>query len=341
MTVGQRSVSHGLSILWHHVWEPSAVLDAKPMLKRAKVRFAKAVATLAFQYGIFRAKAQQHRQDLNPSATEEVTLSLPRIVTSEEKNPSESEVAVVIPALVTNEKHSENLHRVIDRVYQQSMNPSLAIVVDDGSPIAQASILRHSFPHLTVIRSDQNEGPAAARNKGLKASRREKMDFVCFTDADCLPEKTWVENMLKHFEQHPSDDIIGGITASFNGENYVELMHDAFGSLNGRLLPDDTLLYATSCNMGVRLRTVAVEFNTAFPEAAYEDVDFCINAREAGAILRSVESVRIMHDYDASLTGLIEQFTRYGRSAFLMQKLHPFFESWLRTTRSIPVRKLS
>ena len=341
MTGGLGSVSRGLYNAWRQIWESSAVLDAQPVLAKAKIRFAKTVATLAFEYGTLKGKARLSRQDLSVTATKEVPVTVPPNATNEEEHLSESKVAVVIPALVTNKKHSENLHRVIDCVYQQSMTPSLVIVVDDGSPVAQASILRHSFPHLTIIRSEKNEGPAAARNKGFKAARRAKMDFVCFTDADCLPEKTWVENTLKHFEQHPLDDIIGGITRSFNGKNYVELFHDAFGTLNGRLLPDGTLLYAASCNMGVRLNTVAVEFNPVFSEAAFEDIDFCINARKAGAILKSDESVRVVHDYDASMEGLIKQFTRYGRSSSLMQKLHPYYHSWLATTQSVPVKKFS
>lgn len=146
--------------------------------------------------------------------------------------------------------------------------------------------------------------------------------------------------MVQHFRQNADDDLLGGVTQSLNQATTVDLFHDVFGTLNGRMLPDKTLLYAPTCNMGIRMCSVDVGFRSVFPEAAFEDIDFCIQARKSGATLKPVNDALVLHDYDSSLPGLFRQFARYGRSCHRMLKMHPYYLNWLARTKSIPVKRL-
>lgn len=48
-----------------------------------------------------------------------------------------------------------------------------------------------------IILDEKIPGSYAARNKGIKNA---KGDILAFTDSDCLPEKDWLENALRTFE---------------------------------------------------------------------------------------------------------------------------------------------
>src|SRR5512133_2543872 len=67
------------------------------------------------------------------------------------------------------------------------------ILVDDGSQDATVEVGR-KFGARVI--SQPNAGPAAARNTGVRASCA---PIVAFTDADCVPEPEWLQQMLAPF----------------------------------------------------------------------------------------------------------------------------------------------
>jgi len=78
----------------------------------------------------------------------------------------------------------------IESVLAQTVPPQQVIVVDDGSTDATAQIIGRfgdCVEHLT----QSNQGPAAARNAGL---RRAVGDFIAFQDSDDL----WLPEKLEH-----------------------------------------------------------------------------------------------------------------------------------------------
>jgi glycosyltransferase involved in cell wall biosynthesis len=71
------------------------------------------------------------------------------------------------------------LARAIESVFAQDHRPVEAIVVDDGSTDGSAEVARR-FDEVIVL-EQENEGPAAARNRGVARSSGE---FITFLDAD-------------------------------------------------------------------------------------------------------------------------------------------------------------
>jgi len=65
------------------------------------------------------------------------------------------------------------------------------IVLDDGSTDTTASVVSR---HPVRLITQTNQGAPAARNRGIDAARGQ---WVAFTDADCVPSRTWLENLLK------------------------------------------------------------------------------------------------------------------------------------------------
>jgi glycosyltransferase involved in cell wall biosynthesis len=60
-------------------------------------------------------------------------------------------------------------------------------------------------------------GSYAARNRGI---RETDGDVLAFTDADCVPAETWIEEGVRHLTGEPACDLVGGgLDFSFRTEN--------------------------------------------------------------------------------------------------------------------------
>jgi len=111
-------------------------------------------------------------------------------------------ISVILP-VYNGEKY---LIEALQSVFIQGYSPLEIIAVDDGSTDRSASILaQHS--HQVQYYYQENQGPAAARNLGL---RKAKGDFITFIDADDLwpAEKLNVQNQC--FEDFPKTEIAQG-----------------------------------------------------------------------------------------------------------------------------------
>lgn len=93
-------------------------------------------------------------------------------------------VSVIIPAY----NAERFLARTLDSVAHQTYTEFETILIDDGSTDRTASIAQ-SYDNVRY-HYQRNQGPAAARNTGLKMS---KGRYLAFLDADDL----WHENMLR------------------------------------------------------------------------------------------------------------------------------------------------
>lgn len=81
------------------------------------------------------------------------------------------------------------------------------IVVDDGSSDGAEELVRTSFPEVRFFRQEENRGPAAARNRGLREATG---GILAFTDDDCVPPRDWLQC---HWEHHrdPKVGAVGGL----------------------------------------------------------------------------------------------------------------------------------
>ncbi|HEY9519113.1 MAG TPA: glycosyltransferase family A protein [Gemmatimonadales bacterium] len=81
------------------------------------------------------------------------------------------------------------LAEALDSILNQTYRPLEIIVVDDGSTDATAELAAGYAPRVTCLRQDKR-GSAAAKNRGVSASRGE---FIAFLDADDL----WLPGKLE------------------------------------------------------------------------------------------------------------------------------------------------
>jgi len=104
-------------------------------------------------------------------------------------------VSVIIPVY----NREKFIHAAIESVLAQSHRPTEIIVVDDGSTDRTAEIVQ-AFNSPVRYLFSRNEGPAAARNKGLALSCGE---FVAFLDSDDLWPVDKLKVQIQYLLDHP------------------------------------------------------------------------------------------------------------------------------------------
>jgi glycosyltransferase involved in cell wall biosynthesis len=105
------------------------------------------------------------------------------------------EVSVVIPAY----NSAKTLPRALDSVFSQSLRSYEVIVVDDGSTDDLSGALRSYTNRVRLLRQD-NAGPSAARNNGV---RQANGTYIAFLDADDFWHSRKLEFQLVAFRQRP------------------------------------------------------------------------------------------------------------------------------------------
>ena len=104
-------------------------------------------------------------------------------------------VSVIIPAF----NAEAHLGKCLSSIASQACDCRIEmIVIDDGSTDDTARIAR-SFPDVTLIQQ-QNQGPAAARNRGLEAATGE---LIAFLDSDDLWPAGKLEEQLRILKCNP------------------------------------------------------------------------------------------------------------------------------------------
>jgi len=106
-------------------------------------------------------------------------LQLGKVVSASARNPLD--ITVVVPAF----NRAKIIVRSLDSVRAQRRPPTELIVVDDASTDGTSAVVRkwserNRFP-ATVVRLEQNAGPAVARNRGIGLATTR---YVGFLDSD-------------------------------------------------------------------------------------------------------------------------------------------------------------
>jgi len=104
-------------------------------------------------------------------------------------------VDVIVPAY----NAEKFIAKTLESVVSQTHLPEKIIIVDDGSTDGTISII-NDFKNNSKVKIElyrqENRGPNAARNKGLRHSTA---DFIAFLDADDLWEPNKLEKQIKVF----------------------------------------------------------------------------------------------------------------------------------------------
>ncbi len=182
----------------------------------------------------------------------------------------EPKISVIVP--VKNEE--EKIGRCLDVIFHQTLKPFEVIVVD-GHSADRTEENAKKFPIGFLYENYHTR--AGACQIGVENA---KGDFIAFTDADCIPEKNWLENLVKELDINEIIGAGGGIKNIGDGlwEKSINLAMNTFlgsaNSIQGRLFIDKRFVKSISgCNSMYRKKDVlnVGGFNTKLSTA--EDIN--------------------------------------------------------------------
>ncbi len=225
-------------------------------------------------------------------------------------------VSVVIPVLNGAEMIGDTLRAVLG---QARAGAELeVIVVDNGSTDATCEVVSH-FP-VTLLHAAV-PGVSAGRNVGLAACRG---DIYINVDADTLPSRTWLRELLRPFDD-PAVVLVGGRTISFRPESGAERYIERAGLFrpeNSVHNPD--LPFVIGCNLAVR--TTAARAIGGWDEGMVrgEDIDFSVRLRRAfPAPIHYREEAVLFHRNRSDERALAAQAHGYGYGMALIYRRYP------------------
>jgi len=186
-------------------------------------------------------------------------------------------VSVIIPVLDGERFVKDAVANVLSQNY-----PALElIIVDDGSTDRTAEIISQLPCDIRYFRQD-NGGPAAARNRGIRDASGE---LIAFLDVDDL----WPENSLSllvdELSRDPEIDVVHGY-AQLLGSNPENSTYEYLGN------PKEAFRYY----IGAGVYRKSVFATVGLFDAALlfgEDTDWFTRARESGARIKRIEDVTL------------------------------------------------
>jgi GT2 family glycosyltransferase len=164
-------------------------------------------------------------------------------------------------------------------------------------------------------------GPAANRNHGAGHAQG---DWLIFTDDDCLPDTGFIAAYWQATKVNNAP-VLEGKTSPVGIRTRVDMECPA----------NETGGYLWSCNLAIR-KDLFFEldgFDTNFPGAAMEDVDFRVRLLKAGNTIAFVPKALVLHPW--RLKKGFSFWKLYGRSRRYFIDKHP------ETANSISLLSLS
>lgn len=92
---------------------------------------------------------------------------------------------------------------------QQTSAPFLTWVVDNASSDGSVALLEREYPHVRVLRNDENRGFAGGNNTAL---RQVTTPYAVLLNNDATPEPDWLERLLAPFDE-PGAERVAAVTS--------------------------------------------------------------------------------------------------------------------------------
>jgi len=221
-----------------------------------------------------------------------------------------SPVSVVVPAYNAESTIDGAMQGLLRQQYPRGCFE--VIVVENGSRDHTLSRLTRYGQDIRVVH-EKKQGAAAARNAGIRAA---SFPHIAFTDAYCVPDPSWLRELMAYAGRHPRCDFVGGPIFAYQPrspiERFSEWLWDQDRALRSR--PP----YAITANLLVR-RTLLLElglFDETFLRG--QDVDLSYRAYVRGARFGYAAAAIVRHVNPRTLRQVFVKGLQHGRAVVLV-----------------------
>ena len=246
------------------------------------------------------------------------------------------EVSVVIPT----HDRLDVLPEVLDALEaQQADVPFEIVVVDDGSTDGTAAFLaerRTTAKIPLAVLTQENRGPAAARNAGVAAAAA---PLVAFLGDDTVPSPGWLAAHLEAHRERSADHRPTAVLG-YTGWHRRTRLNPFLKYINehglqfGYALIEDreevpfNFFYTSNLSLPRRL-LLAEPFHLEFPYPAWEDIEAGYRLAQRGLRLVYEPRATAAHDHPTTLARFAARQEKAGYSAVVFQRLHPELGAFL------------
>lgn len=208
-------------------------------------------------------------------------------------------VSVVIPNWNGKELMAKHMPDVIRAQKNDKNKIREIIVVDDSSSDGSVFFLEETFgKQIRLIKQSENGGFSSAVNLGVRNARG---DLVCLLNTDVSPSESFLENVLKHFD----DESVFAVSLHEKGYGPAKGVFRNGYFEHGGLVPAKEAVKTmwVSGGSGVFRRSVWKELKgfdeKLFSPFYWEDVDLSYRAQKRGYKVLWEPGARVLHQHES------------------------------------------
>jgi len=236
-----------------------------------------------------------------------------------------------VSVLVPTHDRLDVLPEVLDALdAQRDAPPFEVLVVDDGSTDGTAERLasRRAQHPLRVFRQE-NRGPAAARNLGVRAAAGER---IALLGDDTVPAPDWLaQHERAHAERGGGTElaVIGytGWHPRMRRSRFLDYLNEQGLQFGYALITDPervpfNFFYTSNLSLA-RARLLEEPFDEGFPYPAWEDIEAAWRLTRKGLRIVYQPRARVAHDHPTSFRRFAARQEKAGYCAVIFRQRHP------------------
>ena len=197
-------------------------------------------------------------------------------------------VSIIVPTYKDWDRLALCLNALADQSYPRDR---FEVIVVNNSPELKA---HHSeLPDGFQLFTETKSGSYAARNTGLSKAKGE---IVGFTDSDCLPDRNWIQNAIKHFQENKDCSRIAGrvmVFATSNRPSPAEKYDKMYSFRQERYVTESGTCVTANLFSRKHVFDAVGLFNDK--QFSFGDLQWGIEAHKAGYRIDYVDDVVVNH----------------------------------------------
>lgn len=235
-------------------------------------------------------------------------------------------LSVVIPTYNRRDLLGRALRGLLDQTAPEAEYE--IVVVDDGSTDDTQQVVSEVRAPACRLRyfRQENEGPAAARNCGVREARGE---IILFTGDDCLPDRRLVAEHLRVHREEGDVGVVGHIAwhPELEITPFMAWLEEGVQFGFKHIKDPDRVtawcFYTSNCSVHRRRIEEAGGFDEDFKHAAFEDIELAYRMQQRGLRIVYRPSALTYHHHQVELSRYLVRQRLSGQSAALFARKHP------------------
>jgi glycosyltransferase involved in cell wall biosynthesis len=240
-------------------------------------------------------------------------------------------LSVILPCC----NRADSVGTVLRALDQQTLDqPFEVVAIDDASTDGSLEILRGFHPEsysLKLLEQKERQGPAVARNRGIKASAG---DLLLFIGDDIAPAPSMLEEHLRMHGRHPQPEvsILGKVIWPDDLTRNTLMNHicglgsqqfSYMGLQDGQECGPRHFYTANISTKSSLLKTSGELFDETFPHPAFEDFEVAYRLHKRGMKVLYHASALGRHYHYHNIYSFAQRQLKVGQMRVHLVNLHP------------------